>query len=80
MTAEQAMQRMGALPMHVCDAIEWFCFGNVVFDPLNMEKWLRHRGLMADGVSVRDALERNFGKTVADAVEANIRNGGEKMP
>lgn len=78
MKAEQAMQKMGAAPQDVCDAVEWFCFANIVFDPLNMEKWLRHRRLMADGVSVRDALERKFGKEVADAVEENIRNGGEK--
>lgn len=43
MKAEQVMRKMGALPMHVCDAIEWFCFGNTVFDPINIEKWLRHR-------------------------------------
>lgn len=78
MKAEQVMRKMGAMPMHVCDAIEWFCYGNTVFDPINIEKWLRHRRLMADVVSVRDALERAFGREVADAVEENIRNGGER--
>ncbi len=79
MKAEQVMRKMGALPMHVCDAIEWFCFGNTLFDPINIEKWLRRRRLMADGGSVRDALVRAFGQEVADAVEENIRNGGERL-
>lgn len=80
MTAEQAMREMNASPMYVCDAVEWLRFGNIVFDPIMIEKWLRHKGMIDEGVSVRDALERNFGKDVADAVEANIRNGGERMP
>ena len=73
------MRAMGAAPKDVCDAIEWF-LGRAVFDPFAMEKWLHHRRLISEDESVRDALERNFGKDVADAVEANIRNGGEAMP
>ena len=79
MKAEQVMLKIGTSPMHVCDAVEWFCFGYTLFDPINIEKWLRRRGLMADGVSVRDALARAFGQEVANAVEENIRNGGERL-
>lgn len=78
-TAEQAMRKMNVLPMYVCNAVEWFYFGNIVFDPIKMEEWLHRRGLIDEGVSVRDALAAHWGPELADAVDENIRNGGARQ-
>lgn len=76
MNAKEVLLVLRVSPSLVCDAIEWY-MGNIVFDPIRIERWLWKTGRMGKDISVKDALERNFGKRIADAIGENIRKGGE---
>ena len=58
--------------MMICDPLLSIGLGSPSIDPSLLEKWLVKHGKYggADGESIRDAIEKHYGKKTADLIES----------
>lgn len=57
----------------ICDVFLTLQCGEPSIDPEKIERLLKHRGYLKDGEeSIRECLERMYGKEIADLVESLI--------
>ncbi len=58
--------------MMICDPLLSLGLGSPSIDPSLLEKWLVKHGKYSgeDGESIRDAIEKHYGKKTADLIES----------
>lgn len=58
--------------MMICDPMLSFGLGQSSIDPTLLEKWLMKHGKYKgeDGESIRDAIEKHYGKDAADLIDS----------
>ena len=64
---------LGAGRAYICDAFLWFTLGEPSLNPEQLEHWLEKHGKgPKEGESLRDAIEKHYGKETADLAESLI--------
>ena len=62
----------------ICDLLLSKISGYPCLDPQNLERWLRQHHKMGGDESIREAMEREFGKEITDLVERLIENVSDR--
>lgn len=67
-------KKLHTTKMMICDPPLSIGLGSPSIDPLLLEKWLVKHGKYSggDGESIRDAVEKHYGRDTADLIESLI--------
>lgn len=63
---------LGTSRAFICDLLLSKISGYPCLDPQNLERWLRQHHKMDGDESIRDAMEREYGKEITDLAESLI--------
>ena len=71
-SCDRLCRTLGTSKAFICDLMLSKLCGYPCLDPQNLERWLRLHHKMEGEESIREAIEREYGKEIADLAESLI--------